>query len=77
MTNIHIIFIPGAYVPLTKEGNIVIDSVLASCYAFFDHELTHIGMTPMHWFPEIVQGIFGEDNGFPVLPRLSKNHANQ
>ena len=55
------VFIPGAYTPLTKEGNIVVDGVLASCYAFPDHDLAHIGMTPMRWFPDIVESIFGKE----------------
>ena len=62
--------LPGAYVPLTTEGNIIIDSVLASCYTSFDHELAHIGMTLMHWFPEVVQYIFGEEIGFPVFIKI-------
>ena len=32
--------------PLTEEGNIVVDGVLASCYASFDHDLAHIAMVP-------------------------------
>ena len=49
--------------PLTKEGNIVVDGVLASCYASFDHDLSHITMAPMQWFPEIIEWLFGKDNG--------------
>ena len=51
--------IEGAYTPLTNEGNIVIDGMLASCYAFSDHDLAHITMTPMLWFPEMIEWIFG------------------
>ena len=45
------------------EGKIVVDGVLASCYAYTHHDLAHIGVTPMRWFPEIVQWIFGEEHG--------------
>ena len=62
-------FSPGAYVPLTGEGNIVVDGVLASCYPSIDHDLAHIGMAPMRWFPEIIQLIFGDDNGFSSFVR--------
>ena len=31
----------GAYTPVTVEGNIAVDGVLASCYAFADHDLAH------------------------------------
>ena len=46
------------------EDNIVVDGVLASCYASFDHHAAHIGMTPIRWFPEIMNWIYGVDNGF-------------
>ena len=52
----------GAYVPLTNTGNIVVDGVLASCYASFDHDLAHIAIKPMQWYPGIIQWIFGSNN---------------
>ena len=58
--------VTGAYVPLTMAGNIVVDGVLASCYASCHHDVSHIGMTPVNWFPEVMQWIFGEDNGFLI-----------
>ena len=53
----------GAYVPLTMEGNIVVDGILASCYPSCYHDLGHIGMLPIQLFPTIMEWIFGEDNG--------------
>ena len=50
---------------MTAEGNIVVDGVLASCYAFADHDLAHLAMTPIYMFPNIVEIIFGNDNGSP------------
>ena len=44
------------------EGNIVVDGVLTSWYASFDHDLAHLVMSPVQWFPEMMQVIFGEDN---------------
>ena len=54
---------PGAYVPVTMDGNIIVDGVLASCYAFPDHNVAHIGMTPLRWFPQIMELIFGVEDG--------------
>ena len=62
----------GAYVPLTKEGNIMVDDVLASCYTSADHKLAHIGMMPIQWFPEIIQWVFSEDDGFSVFAKNVK-----
>ena len=81
--------VTGAFVPLTKEGNIVVDNVLASCYASFDHDLAHNMMTPMQWFPEIIEWMFGDENasaGFAevfkqfgrwILPLQSKSTTYQ
>ena len=45
------------------DGNIIVDGVLASCYAFADHHMAHIGMTPIRWFSQITEMIFGVKNG--------------
>ena len=47
------------------EGKIVAEGVLASCYATVDHDLGHIGTTPIRWFPGMTNWIFGENNGSP------------
>ena len=56
----------GAYSPLTMEGNIMVDGILASCYAYGDHDSAHFGMMPIRWFPELIEWIFGVGNAFPV-----------
>ena len=56
----------GAYTPLTKEGNIMVDGVLASCYASHNHDLAHTVMTPTLWFPDIMEWVFGNKNGYSV-----------
>ena len=48
------------------EGGIVVDEVLASCYADFGHDLAHIMMTPMQWFSGKIEWIFGDDTRFQV-----------
>ena len=60
--NTNIALLVGAYVPLTTEGNILVDGVLVSCYASVDHELAHIGMTVMQWFPELTTWILGKEH---------------
>ena len=66
------LFCVGAYVPLTAEGNIIVDGVLASCYPYHHHDLAHISKTPIRWFPQIMEWIFGEENGFPVFVKVSE-----
>ena len=56
----------GAYVPLTANGKILVDGMLVSCYADFDHDLAHMMVTPMEMFAEVMEWIFGNYLGFPV-----------
>ena len=64
---------PGLFAPLTVAGDIVVDGVLASCYAEFDHDLAHIVMTPLKWFPGIINWIFGDDKGFTTFVKMAVN----
>ena len=57
---------------MTLDGNIVVDGVLASCYASFDHDLAHLVIAPMRWYPEIIEWIFGVENGSPGYIDLAK-----
>ena len=57
-------------------GNIVVDGVLASCYASTYHDLGHIGMMPLQLFPGITQWIFGEDYGFHVYANIAEMLGN-
>ena len=72
-THLHNVYLYiGAYVPVTMEGNIVIDGILASCYPSSNHDLAHFGMAPIRWFPEIIECIFGEDDGFQGFVKINK-----
>ena len=65
--------ISGAYVPLTKEGNNIVDGVLASCYPSVNHDVSHFGLILMKWFPEIVEQIFSDDDGLHNFANIGKN----
>ena len=54
------------------EGNIVVDGVFASCYSTVHHDLAHITMMPIRWFPDIAEWIFGEYNGFPGFAYIAE-----
>ena len=59
-------FLLGAYVPLVSEGKILVDGVVASCYADIHHDVAHFTMIPMHKLSAMMEWIFGDDAGFPV-----------
>ena len=54
------------------EGSIVVDGVLASCYPSAHDDLAQITMTPIRWFPEIFEWIFGDDNGFQCYASMAE-----
>ena len=60
------------FVPLTADGTIVVDRVLASCYASFNHDLAHLIMTPMQLYPEIIDWIVGANDGHPAYVGIAK-----
>ena len=62
--------------PVTQEGNIMVDGVLASCYATVDHDLAHIAMAPMRRFPRIMKKIFGEDAQFSTFAKIGGQLGN-
>ena len=62
--------------PLTKEGNILVDGVLASCYASAAHDVSDLGVTPMRWFPNIIEWIFGDDNEYQGYIKIAKELGN-
>ena len=71
---LHLHFcILGAYSPLVTEGKVLVDGVLASCYASFpDHDMAHLTMAPMRWFPKVMHLIFGEDTEVPVYVKVTE-----
>jgi hedgehog protein len=48
----------GVYAPLTSTGNLIVDGVLASCYAVIDdQDLAHYAFLPVRLSHNFVQGI--------------------
>ena len=58
--------------PLTKEGNIVVDDILTSCYADFNHNVAHLAMKPMQVISKIMEWLIGNDTGFPVYVKTAR-----
>ena len=50
----------------------MVDDILASCYPSVHHDLAHIGMTPIRWFPEILGWIFGDENEILGYVRMAE-----
>ena len=50
----------------------MVNGVVASCYADFDHDLAHWIMMPMQRFSEAMMWIFGDDTGFPVFVKTAR-----
>ena len=60
ITKIDFINREGIYAPLTREGNIVVNSVVASCYAVIsDQDLAHLSFAPVRWFSYMHEWLFG------------------
>ena len=53
----------------------MVDGILASCYAFSDHDVAHIGMTPIRWFPRLIERIFGGNNESPDFVNVADKFA--
>ena len=70
-------FCLGAYAPVTMDGNIVVNGILASCYASItSHDLAQLVMKPLQRFPILLERIFGIDNGSPNIVRIIENLGN-
>ena len=58
-------------------GNIVVDGLLASCYASTQHDYGHNAMAPMLHFPVIMDLIFGKDIRGPVYVTIIEEITKQ
>uniref|UniRef100_H3D5G4 Hedgehog protein n=1 Tax=Tetraodon nigroviridis TaxID=99883 RepID=H3D5G4_TETNG len=68
----------GSYAPVTVQGNVVVDEILASCYAVIeDHDLAHWALAPVrlaHWVSSLLSssqpGGGGQRDGVHWYSRL-------
>jgi hypothetical protein len=44
----------GTWAPLTMEGTLLVDGLLASCYASFPHDLVDLALAPVKVFPRML-----------------------
>ena len=44
----------GVWAPLTTEGTLLVDGLLASCYAAFPHSLSDLALAPVKMFPTML-----------------------
>ena len=44
----------GIWVPLTMDGTLLVDGLLASCYASFSHDLVDLAYAPVKMFPRML-----------------------
>ena len=44
----------GVWAPLTTEGTLLVDDLLASCYAAFPHSLSDLALAPVKMFPRML-----------------------
>ena len=58
-----VVLFPGAFTPLTKTGNTVVDGILASCYASTDHDSAHFFIKTIQLFPGMLEWIFAKEIG--------------
>ena len=58
------------------QGNIVVDGVLASCYASADHNLPHMTMLPLRCYPEVMEWLFGMEDGFSGFLKIAEILGN-
>ena len=58
------------------EGNIMVEEVVASCYAIYNRDVAHVALTPIRQLPKITEWIFGNDMGVQASVEIAKTFGN-
>jgi hypothetical protein len=67
-----LIYDDSGYAPLTFEGNIIVNDIIASCYATHEHSMMQLITTPIRWW-FFVLFEFHQSIGFDYLQKLTSN----
>ncbi|CAF1176715.1 unnamed protein product [Adineta steineri] len=68
LTDIH-----GYIAPLTQEGTLIVNNIVASCYATINnHYLAHAALAPMRWWYNLFgkENISNKNNGIHWFPKM-------
>lgn len=69
VTFVHVRRSTGLYAPLTEHGSIVVNGVLASCYAVVDsHHLAHWALAPLRFFYALMGPSGSQTDGLHWYP---------
>jgi hypothetical protein len=61
--SVELLHLKGIYSPLTTQGNIIVDDIVASCYADFDsHEIQHLMFAPFRWWHNTLEFFLSTKN---------------
>lgn len=76
VTRVEVEELEGAFAPLTREGNLLVNDVLASCYANIrDQDLAHASFFPVRSFANFVDSL---NHLFPFpKKRRKRSHSPQ